>query len=346
MPRIVAVVTDRDEHSHYVHRFQNIFRPTPKKLPIYHVPGNHDLGLHLTRGGSAYSRERFTETFGRLNGEVDLGNHTILWIDAPGLLEETSSASDLSGEGLLEISNGGVVEFLRLFRKGNYQNEVDEATSRFLLETVDPSLIFSGDDHDYCDIPHHLAMSSPRELVSLLNPMTQQPEEVTLASTHLSQLCLLPDQHRIYSHIYIPFVLLSLCVLAFPRIYSNLRSRNGTSARSNGLPLHSNSLSRILRLSKAKPANEEEDVDEDDLLSVSESDEDEHAGHSYSGYAISSPHANYSYHSPTDDEYASMVTPREIVPRQGRNKGLRIDTPYDPSSEEYGEFSTGCTDVN
>ena len=39
------------------------------------------------------------------------------------------------------------------------------------------------------------------QLVSLLNPMNLHPEDVTLASTHLSQLCLLPDQNHIYTHV-------------------------------------------------------------------------------------------------------------------------------------------------
>ena len=74
--------------------------------------------MHLTKGGSAYARERFTETFGSLNGEVELGNHTMVWIDAPGLLEERSLAAEAFEKDEFEASNGGVIEFLRSFRAG------------------------------------------------------------------------------------------------------------------------------------------------------------------------------------------------------------------------------------
>ena len=110
-------------------------------------------------------------------------------------------------------------------------------------------------------------------------------------------------------------------MLGLPRVYRNLRSRKGTSARANGLPMYTNSFSRILQRSKLKRAEEEDDQAS---AAASESDEEDQMTNSYAGYPISPPHANYSYHSPTDDEYASMVTPREIVPRQGKNMVRRV----------------------
>lgn len=74
--------------------------------------------MHLTRGGSAYARERFTETFGPLNGEMELGNHTLVWIDAPGLLEERALAADAFDKEQFQPTTGGVIDFLHHFREG------------------------------------------------------------------------------------------------------------------------------------------------------------------------------------------------------------------------------------
>lgn len=71
--------------------------------------------VHLSPGGSAYARERFTETFGPLNGHVDLGNHTLVWLDAPGLLDERAAAAEQFDTQGFDAINGGVVEFLRGF---------------------------------------------------------------------------------------------------------------------------------------------------------------------------------------------------------------------------------------
>lgn len=102
----------------------------------------------------------------------------------------------------------------------NFQNELDHAASSFLLTAVDPVAVFSGNDHDYCEVTHHLAMSSPKEvscktfstavgirkpgyqLVTLLNPLqARSSQSLTKSGTHQSRLCLLPDPGAIYSRI-------------------------------------------------------------------------------------------------------------------------------------------------
>lgn len=50
-------------------------------------------------------------------------------------------------------SCGRMREAPRPIRQGtgrNYQNELDEATTRWLMDRVRPSLVYSGDDHDSC----------------------------------------------------------------------------------------------------------------------------------------------------------------------------------------------------
>lgn len=381
-------VTDRDEHSHYVHRFQTIFKPIPQTLPIYHIAGNHDLGLHRSPGGSAYARERFTETFGALNGAMDLGNHTLVWIDAPGLLEERTLAGDKFGTSGFQPAPGGVADFLQSFqhqshnlprilfshiplhrsedtlcgplresrsnlhqgRGKNYQNELDQATSQYLLEAIAPLAVYSGDDHDYCEVTHHTAEASISEitcktfsmslgierpayqLVSLLNPQVQPAIK---APTQQSRLCLLPDQSAIYTRFYLVCLILSIIALLLPRIIQNLRLRRTTSAKSNGLPMHSSSRSRnILRRSQVKAA--EEEAEEDQSAILSDNEQDDFSASYASGYPISSPQANYAYHTPMDDDYASIPTPFEVVPRQGKNRVRRVSRVWlwDPQPED------------
>lgn len=127
-----------------------------------------------------------------------------------------------------------------------------------------------------------------------------------------------------YSHsVDIPCIIITFIALLAPRIMQNLRSRQTTSAKSNGLPMHSSSRSRnILRRSQVKPAEEEAEEDHSAILSDNERDD---FSNSYaSGYPLSSAQANYAYHTPMDDEYTSISTPFEVVPRQGKNRVRRV----------------------
>ena len=94
---------DRLEHAHLADRFKSIFR-LKRKLPVVYVPGNHDTGLYLPRTQAAHTREQFKDGFGPLSGIKEFGNvsqqadvtlvlilygqHSIIWIDSMGLLEE------------------------------------------------------------------------------------------------------------------------------------------------------------------------------------------------------------------------------------------------------------------
>lgn len=76
------------------------------------------LVVHLSPGGSAYARERFTETFGALNGAMEIGNHTVVWVDAPGLVEERTLAGEAFGTKDYQPVMGGVADFLQSFQTG------------------------------------------------------------------------------------------------------------------------------------------------------------------------------------------------------------------------------------
>ena len=102
-----------------------------------------------------------------------------------------------------------------------YQNVLTTTVSREIIDFVgDVTHVFSGDDHDYCDVVHHSYTSKSggiREitvksiswamgvrkpgflLLSLWNPVDREGISTSPANTTLqTQLCLLPDQLSIF----------------------------------------------------------------------------------------------------------------------------------------------------
>ncbi|KAJ7045664.1 hypothetical protein C8F04DRAFT_1065636 [Mycena alexandri] len=135
-----------------------------------------------------------------------------------------------------------------------YQNTLGKQTTTFLLKTLRPSVIFSGDNRDYCEYHHPLAVPdreveedtlSIREitvksfsmsnhirrpgfqLLSLIDPTPS-------GKSFMDAPCLLPDPHGIYTSLYMPLAFLTLIFLF---IFNSYRSR-----RLRSLPLGSISL--------------------------------------------------------------------------------------------------------
>ncbi|KAF4266511.1 hypothetical protein CNMCM8812_002712 [Aspergillus fumigatus] len=111
---------------------------------------------------------------------------------------------------------------LRLGGGYQYQNILTQTISKDLVSKIGSSLVqvYSGDDHDYCEISHREFSGSPKEitvkslswamgvrhpgflLTSLWNPIdltTGKPREHS-SSTIQNHLCLLPDQLGIFIH--------------------------------------------------------------------------------------------------------------------------------------------------
>jgi hypothetical protein len=74
-------------YQEYVARFHSIFS-APPSLPVYYIPGNHDVGLENAPNISANARLRYKTTFGPLSQHVMLGGHSLFMVDAPALVEE------------------------------------------------------------------------------------------------------------------------------------------------------------------------------------------------------------------------------------------------------------------
>lgn len=93
---------DRLEHAQLVDRFHQLF-PLPKAKPVLYVMGNRDVGLHNSQAISLHAREQFRDAFGPTQGVQELGNHSFIFIDSMGLLEQRSA---VGGDLSLDIQDG------------------------------------------------------------------------------------------------------------------------------------------------------------------------------------------------------------------------------------------------
>lgn len=166
--------------------------------PVYHLPGNHDVGFVSSLFGRVYSIScshssslgnlppfslsadtRYVSHFGPRNYRRTIGNHTLVFIDAPALAEEdllraerghTFDSWPAISHGPVEFvkqtasagSPGPVVLFTHIplsrpsdascgplrekgtIRQGygfGYQNTLFDGATEFLLQSLKPSLI-------------------------------------------------------------------------------------------------------------------------------------------------------------------------------------------------------------
>lgn len=152
---------------------------------ITNVPGNHDIGYG--QGITAESVERFESHFGKRNLVIEQPNHQLIFLNDLSISYDKSKAlsDDLKRiyeEDVEFITQLGshrksktriLFDHVTLWRdpsvqkcgskresKSNfplttgyqYQTALDKDTSDFLLKNISPDIIFSGDDHDYCEI--------------------------------------------------------------------------------------------------------------------------------------------------------------------------------------------------
>ncbi|EGV61403.1 hypothetical protein CANTEDRAFT_124038 [Yamadazyma tenuis ATCC 10573] len=166
-------------------RFKNIF-PHKKygfkkdRNFFINVPGNHDIGI-----GDAVkleSRKRFSKKFGRLNTITTINDVDFIALDTPSLMSDNGEINGDArafidkqfGRTISKENPRVLLSHVPLYRdpsekpcgplresptfrlsKGyQYQSVVDAGLSSEILDLIQPDLVFSGDDHDYCDIQH------------------------------------------------------------------------------------------------------------------------------------------------------------------------------------------------
>ncbi|KAI0344736.1 hypothetical protein BDW22DRAFT_1326613 [Trametopsis cervina] len=288
------------EYEAYLSRTKDIFA-TDGSVPVYYIPGNHDVGIGVSDEWSEVARVRWLSHFGPLQQRVEISNHTFVLVDAPGLVEEERQRSIDSlplpiwastrpngaiafAHQSMEVARSqgqptvllthipltrargtscGPLREQGTIRDGHgygYENTLDYEVSRLLLDVLRPSIIFSGDDHDYCEIHHALSASddvslskqrSVKEvsvksfsiamgvrrpgfqLLSLVPPSLASPSGPPLSDTP----CFLPFQLGTYVFIYGPLTLLSLLILLTNHIYRAYHP--GAANHSLAIPLSS-----------------------------------------------------------------------------------------------------------
>lgn len=162
-------------------RFESIFNRWPKKYVrglnfFTNLPGNHDVGFG--DGVKPLLQKRFLNHFGQPNVIHSINGVEFVLLDTPSLLSGNSDISADSSRFLLLIPPpkvprvllshvplrrdvekhpcGPLRESKNFYQNAGYQYQLalsQEVTDE-LLQKVQPSLIFSGDDHDYCDVVH------------------------------------------------------------------------------------------------------------------------------------------------------------------------------------------------
>ncbi|KAI5968150.1 uncharacterized protein KGF55_000020 [Candida pseudojiufengensis] len=177
----------KDEYfNQQVERFYKIF---PKSQSIYtNLPGNHDIGF-----GDLIKPEiktRFENSFGKSNIAITINEIEFIMLDSISL----SSSKDLINHESKKFLNnlkqkpkldprillthvplyrdptascGPNREKLKFDSLGygyQYQNSLTKEISSNILKIIKPDLIFSGDDHDYCDYLHKLDDESQQQI--------------------------------------------------------------------------------------------------------------------------------------------------------------------------------------
>ncbi|ORY24794.1 Metallo-dependent phosphatase-like protein [Naematelia encephala] len=254
------------EYEAYYDIFHSIFR-MPESIPMYFVPGNHDLPLGPNRLFSPHARDRYARHFSPPNVILPIANHSLILLDAVGLVEEDYRryAAEMQF-GEWDGVEGGVIEFVKglgdnpppsprilishiplaraeaakcgpLRERGRilkgagpgYQNLLGSETSRFLLEVLGPSVVFSGDDHDYCDHTHangvrEVTVKSFSSSAGIKRPgfqlLSLVPPTNPIHPSHADRPCFLPDQMGVYYRVYLPLAIVTVLYL----LGTNIRS--------------------------------------------------------------------------------------------------------------------------
>lgn len=102
----------------YFSLYSSIFS-LPPSIPMYHVPGNHDIPLGPWPQFSPAARDRYAKHFGTPNEVITVANHSIVLLDSVSLVEEDYRryASEMQF-GEWDGVEGGVIEFVKSIGDG------------------------------------------------------------------------------------------------------------------------------------------------------------------------------------------------------------------------------------
>ncbi|KAF9793242.1 Metallo-dependent phosphatase-like protein [Thelephora terrestris] len=276
-----------EEYEGYYGRFLGVFSAPKEK--VYYAAGNHDVGLGSSGTFPENAVERYVSHFGPLNQVVQItAKYRLIIVDAPSLVDEDEERMKHGVPIKDWPSVGGPLEFIKGLSKApgqegvhnilithiplyrppgtdcgpsrergtiragrgtGYENTLSSEISEFLIARIRPVLVFSGDDHDYCEVRHQggvqeVTVKSFSMAMGIRKPgfqLLSVPQDDGASTGAVGQLCLLPDQLGIYLDRYIPFVALTLGIMVVDLLLTR-KTGMGSDRRAGDegtiLPLH------------------------------------------------------------------------------------------------------------
>lgn len=160
-------------------RYRRMFPITSAVPQLENVPGNHDVGSVDDIIPNAY--KRFEDHFGKSNRIIPFAGHSLVTLDTNALMNTVRPSIQNPARNLLDDLKSRVdtldpiiiFSHVPLYRpEGSpcgferksgplawayghqYITEVDPTLSSEIIQNLNPSFIFSGDDHDSCKYTH------------------------------------------------------------------------------------------------------------------------------------------------------------------------------------------------
>ncbi|KAH9170147.1 hypothetical protein EDB89DRAFT_1979890 [Lactarius sanguifluus] len=216
-------------------------RPLEPAVEVRFIPGNADVDLGVSSPFSKHIRQRYELHFGRANQLLTAANHSLVLLDAPGIVDEDymRAGSGTSFEEWIPLRDGAI-EFIKglaaeeqpgpailfshiplhraeskqcgpLRERGTihrgvghgWQKTLGKQTSSFLLETLRPAIVFSADDRDYCDVTHTLP-DSGREIHEITVKSFSPARHISRPGFHLLSLAGTPSPAHAHAPCLLP----------------------------------------------------------------------------------------------------------------------------------------------
>ncbi|CAN0900716.1 Uncharacterized protein C630.12, partial [Linum grandiflorum] len=173
-----------------LHRLKHVFdldaKSRDSNIPVFFIPGNHDVGYSSINSHKPEVVGRYEKEFGNRNFWFAIGKMEFIVVDAQTLDgNPQSEITSKAWEFVKNVSEGNdlmpkiLLTHIPLYRPDNthcgplrkspiinqrivrsraqeiwYQNYLTEESSNKLLDSIKPVLVLSGHDHDQCTVVH------------------------------------------------------------------------------------------------------------------------------------------------------------------------------------------------
>ncbi|KAI8979531.1 Metallo-dependent phosphatase-like protein [Mycotypha africana] len=257
-----------------VERFHTIF-PQDSSVDVHYMVGNHDIGFGS--GIEEHWIKRFSQYFGPTSYIFQKYGYTFIVLDTislgsddPSIRQEAEEV--LRQQSVLKDKNKILLTHVPLFRTDEcgpyrqskdktirqgrgyqYQNLLTEEMSDYLLKEIDPVLIFSGDDHDYCKIIHNgynrsveftvptfsMAQGLKYPGFVTLNMVKNETLAPTTAKQLTTHLCWLPNQVDIFINYAYLLIITLFILIIWSFVFNRKRFRRNYFVADNmSLPIY------------------------------------------------------------------------------------------------------------